>query len=342
MKAGAYFKDHSGVLITWILTLAVAIVFFAAFRSPVEEIIIIITVLILGGTVSFFVDFNRKKNFYDTLKANSAGLDKKYLVSETIKEPGFIEGKIAYDALCEAGRTMCEEVGKCRSDYAEFKNYIELWVHEIKLPVASLLLAAHSEKENGERYIPLLKRVDEYIENVLYYARSENSEKDYLITDVLVKRAFTDAALKAREELQLRNVAIETDNLDVKVKTDAKWLEFMFGQFIGNALKYTRPGVEPIIRVEAKETENDVRVSFADNGIGIPAADLQRVFDKSFTGKNGRKQAKSTGMGLYIVKTLCDRLGHKVEIESKEGEYTKITLVFGKDEFMSVQELNVT
>lgn len=334
MKPMRFLKDRLGTIITDIVVLLIALVFFVAFRAPLSEIIIISVILILGRIVVLLMEYFRKKDFYESLNDNVSGLDKKYLVSETLKKPDFYEGEICYNALCEAGKAMCEEVSCCRQDYVGFKNYIELWVHEVKLPVSSLLLSAHSDKENGKRYIPLLKRVDDYIENVLYYARSENSEKDYLITEVSLKRAFTDAALKNREELLLRNISLETDNLDVSVLTDAKWLEFIFGQLISNSMKYTATGRESVIRVSATETSDEVRVSFADNGIGIPASDLPRVFEKSFTGQNGRKLSKSTGMGLYIVKTLCERLGHRIEIESKEGEFTKITIAFGKTDFM--------
>ncbi len=337
MSVRAFVKDRTGLIVTDLCGLLAALVFFFAFRSSISEIVIITVILILTRIIAFFIEFSRKRSFYDSLSCNVSGLDKKYLVSETLARPDFLEGSITYDALCDAGKAMCEEVNSCRSDYKEFKNYIELWVHEIKLPVASLLLTAHSDESNKDKYIPQLKRVDEYIENVLYYARSENSEKDYLITEVSLKRAFTDAALKAREELLLRNITLETEGLDVSVRTDSKWLEFIFGQLISNAMKYASTERDPVIRVEAVDLSDEIKVSFYDNGIGINAADLPRVFDKSFTGRNGRTLAKSTGMGLYIVKTLCERLGHRIEIESKEGEYTKLTITFGKNGFMTFE-----
>ncbi len=337
MKAGRFLRDKVPYIMIDAVTLILSFIFFLAFRAPVSEIIIISLIFILGRTLVWLADYWRKRNFYTTLSDNTSGLDKKYLVSETLERPAFYEGELTYDVLADAGKAMREEVVRYQNDYAEFKNYIELWVHEIKLPVASLLLTCHNEEDGGKKYIPQLKRVDEYIENVLFYARSENAEKDYLITGVSLKRVFADAAVKAREELQLREVSIETEGLDTEVFTDAKWLEFIFGQLLSNSMKYLKEGRPGVIRVSAVDSGNEIRLSFTDNGVGIPAADLPRIFDKSFTGQNGRLRARSTGMGLYIVKTLCERLGHRISADSEEGEYTTVTIAFGKDPFAEIR-----
>jgi signal transduction histidine kinase len=172
---------------------------------------------------------------------------------------------------------------------------------------------------------------------VLYYARSENAEKDYLIKEVSLKRAFTDTALKNREELLGRNVSVSTENLDWNVMTDSKWLEYMLGQLMGNSMKYFSPDREPEIRVYAEDKQDKTILHFRDNGIGIPESDLPHVFEKSFTGENGHTHRESTGMGLYIVKKLCDKLGHGVSVKSVQGEFTEIILSFGKNDLHKPQ-----
>ena len=153
-------------------------------------------------------------------------------------------------------------------------------------------------------------------------------EKDYIIKPVPLQRVFTDTALKHRTELQERNITLHTENLNVQVMTDSKWLGFIFGQLISNSIKYQASE----ITVSAADTPEQTVLHFRDNGIGIPPHDLPSIFEKSFTGENGRTHAKSTGMGLYIVKKLCEKLGHSISAESEQGNYTEIRIVFGKND----------
>jgi hypothetical protein len=224
---------------------------------------------------------------------------------------------------------MCEHIAKYRHENMEFREYIELWVHEVKLPVATLQLMCHND--GNTKYAEYLKKMDAYIENVLYYARSENAEKDYLIKEVSLKRAFADTALKNREELQGRNVSVHTENLDINVMTDSKWLAYILGQLMSNSIKYFSPDRKPELRVYAEDKQDKTMLYFRDNGIGIPESNLPYIFEKSFTGENGRTHRESTGMGLYIVKKLCDKLGHGILVKSAEGEFTEIILSFGKN-----------
>ncbi|MBP5152259.1 MAG: sensor histidine kinase [Lachnospiraceae bacterium] len=333
MKFSLYLKDRIPQIVTGAVSFIVILIFLIAFSNSVYEMILILTVFLLMGTVMTLLDYNRKKNFYTSLLQNTSGLDKKYLVSETLPEPDFYEGKITYSALCDAGKAMCEEVTAHRNSFENFKEYIELWVHEIKLPVASLILMSHNDGEAGAGYQADLKRIDDYIENVLYYARSENSEKDYLINRASLKRIFNETAQKNRDALLSCGVSLNVDIDDIPVYTDSKWLEYILGQLMGNSMKYFSKDREPEIRLWTEETENSVILHYRDNGIGIPASDLPYIFEKSFTGENGRLGAKSTGMGLYIVKTLMDRLGHRIKAESRKGEYTEFILEFGKNDY---------
>ena len=247
------------------------------------------------------------------------------------EKPEFYDGKLLNEVIREADKSMCEHIAEYRHQSEDFREYIELWVHEIKLPVASLQLMCHND--GISRYSEQLKRIDGYIENVLYYARSENAEKDYIIKEISLKRIFADTAIKNREALQEQNVSIRTENLDVSVMTDGKWLEYIFVQLMSNSLKYFSSEREPEIFVYAENKSDRVIFHFRDNGIGIPEQDLSKIFEKSFTGENGHHHAKSTGMGLYIVKKLCDKLGHGISAASAEGEYTDIIITFGKDNF---------
>ena len=120
--------------------------------------------------------------------------------------------------------------------------------------------------------------------------------------------------------------------------TDAKWIEFILNQIINNSIKYKRSDIDSVIKIQAKEDAGSVYLSIYDNGIGIPSKDVASVFKKLFTGENGRKGAKSTGMGLYIAKKLCVKLGHKIEISSKENQWTQVTIIFGKNDYYTFEK----
>ena len=126
------------------------------------------------------------------------------------------------------------------------------------------------------------------------------------------------------------------ENTQYKVLTDSKWLEFILGQIINNSIKYKRDIKNSYIKISVKDEKEKTTLIVEDNGIGIKKSDLKQVFDKSFTGENGRNGSKSTGMGLFIAKNMCKKLGHKIDIESKYNEYTKVYITFAKNKFYDV------
>lgn len=263
------------------------------------------------------------------------GLDRKYLAAAVVEAPHFLEGRLLHRAVYEMGKSMTETVSAHRRSITEFKEYIELWVHQVKLPIAALTLMERGEEGTARR--EQLRRLDRYTDQVLYYVRAEQAEKDYLIGPVSLKRAVGRTALKFREDL--RGFSLETEGLDAAVMTDGKWLEFMLGQMLSNSVKYRSEERPPVIRITAAPAEGGVSLTVWDNGVGIPACDLPYVFDKSFTGENGRKGASSTGMGLYLVKNLCQRLGHRVTAESRPGEYTAVTITFADNDYYRPETL---
>ena len=334
MKFTEYLKDRVWFYIIAGISFGLILLFLGAFRVSGQLTAFFSTIFFLFIVTEELFGFFRKKRFYDELMSKLELLDKKYLVHEMLEEPGFIEGKLTYEALCEANKSMCENVNVFKARSEDFREFIEMWVHEVKLPVASLQLMAHNHgDELGDKFLEQLRRIDGYTDQVLYYARSENSEKDYIIKETSLKRVVSNAALKNREAIQLCGASIETSGLDISVMTDSKWLEFILGQFIANSLKYAAPGRELVMSVSAEENDEKVLLHFRDNGIGIPENDLSRIFDKSFTGENGRSYAKSTGMGLYIVKSLCDRLEHSITAASEQGSFTELTISFAKNNY---------
>lgn len=336
MMISEYIKDR---LVSYMIKAAafiITIIFMAAYKMQPEAIIVMAVIFVITVIIIEVWDYTRKKEFYRRLNTSLVELDKKYLLAEMLEEPSFYEGKLLADTLGECNKSMAENVADYRRKSREFREYIELWVHEAKIPVAGLELMCHNNPDIDRKMLTQLKRIDDYIENVLYYARSGNPEKDYVIKEVSLKKAFGNVAVKNRDALQIIDANIETSGLDIEVMTDGKWLEFILGQFIANSLKYAAPERTLLINVYAKASDDRTILHFRDNGIGIPIEDIPYVFEKSFTGHNGRGDTHSTGMGLYIVRNLCERLGHKVTVESVQGEYTEFSLTFMKNDYYKI------
>lgn len=334
MKLRDFLNDRCFAYITYTAAFAVMLMFMTAFRLIDDMAAVMGIIFWLPIIISESREFARRKKFYDDMLQKLEGLDRKYLICEMLEEPSFFEGHLALEVLRETNRSMCENVSEYRRSASDFREFIEMWVHEIKLPLSSLLLMTHNHKsEFSPKALEQLRRIDGYTDTVLYYARAENAEKDYLIKETSLKKTVSNVAMKNREDLLLHNVELQTESLDVNVMTDGKWLEFILGQLTANSLKFFSGERDPIIVISAEEHSDRIILHFRDNGIGISEGDLPYIFEKSFTGENGRTQARSTGMGLYIVKNLCDRLGHKIEVTSVKNEFTEFTVTFAKNNY---------
>ena len=232
---------------------------------------------------------------------------------------------------------MLENIKNYEISMNDFKDYIEMWIHEVKIPLSSLVLMIHNNKNNiSSKMVDQVNRLDNYVDQVLFYVRAENAEKDYLIKKTYLNKVINKIALKNKDYILENNIDFNVLNCEKKVLTDSKWLEFIIDQIINNSIKYKREIASSFIKIYTEENNEELRLIIYDNGIGIDAKDLPRVFDKTYTGTNGRLKSKSTGMGLYIAKNLCEKLGHKIAIESKVNEYTKVIITFNKESIYDV------
>lgn len=337
MKLKNYLKDMVLALSLFICSLVLIILMLIVFDCNAQLIIGISAVLISAFCIPLVYDFLRRRTFYNQLNSNLELLDKKYLINEILSAPSFYEGELLCDILYETDKSMNEHVKEYMNNLNDFKEYIEMWIHEVKLPLSALQLIVHGIEDSPQnRILEQLKRIDDDVEQVLYYVRSENAEKDYMISSVSLNRAVSDAALKNKDIFLEKEISLVTENLNISVMTDSKWLSFIINQIMANSIKYMREGTDPQITVSAEETDDCVRLKIRDNGIGISQSDLPKIFDKTFTGANGRRLGTSTGMGLYIVKKLCGKLGHEISAESAEDEFTEITVTFYKNDYFSV------
>lgn len=339
MKLIKYLLDKILQIIISIMGFTITIFMLNAFKVESTLKIAITIIFFIACIFNIGIDYFRKYKFYQSLSNTLDVLDKKYLILEMINKPNFYEGEIFYQTLYDINKSMIENVKEYNLSIIDFKEYVEMWIHEVKIPISSLTLLIHNNQEKiDKRYVEQIRKLDNYIDQILYYVRSENAEKDYIIKEKSLQEIIKNVALKNKDDLLASKVKLDVNVNNIKVLTDAKWLEFILNQIINNSIKYKRNNVESYIKIIAKEDKEKTYLSIYDNGIGIPKKDIPRVFEKSFTGENGRITAKSTGMGLYIVKKLCDKLGHKINIESKKNEYTKITIIFYNNDFYKIKD----
>ena len=274
------------------------------------------TVLVAAWLVCGFIAESRRLR---KLEKVISQLEDKYLLGEVMPKPVNTIEKQYYDIMKTVSHSAISVADNAARETEEYKNYVESWIHEIKTPLTacSLILDNDGDVRKLKRE---LKRADNLTECILYYARMRTIEKDNQIKEVSVAGIMDEAVKSQMEILIAADIGIEVVG-DFKVNTDSKSLQFIFKQLLINCGKYC-PGCD------VKMTADNGVVTVEDDGIGIPAHEVNRVTDRGFSGTNGREHGKSTGMGLYIVKELCSQLGIELKIESKEGQFTRVMLKF--------------
>ncbi|CUO70806.1 ATP-binding protein [Clostridium perfringens] len=296
----------------------------------VDSFAILFIVIINGAGILIYhiFDYLRKKQYYNEIKENMESLDKKYLISEVIEEGTFTESKLIYDVICKGNKAMNDEIGEFKRGINDYREYIELWVHEIKTPIATCkLLIENNESPLTESIGEEVCKLENYIDQALFYTRSNTLEKDYIIKEMSLSSCVNKVLNNNADSLIKKRVKISLGDLEKMVYSDSKWIEFILGQIISNSIKYMNKEHKEL-NIYCSESSKYVILNIEDNGAGISEKDLSRVFDKGFTGENGRKFGKSTGIGLYLCKKLCKKLGLDITLISEEGKFTRVSIIF--------------
>lgn len=333
MSLGDFIKSRFSVIFVNFIGLITLLIFLFSVGNTIDILKIVAFVWIIVIGVYLFFQYKSRKEFYNELSKTVDNLDKKYLISEVIDKPVYLEAEPYYDLLKKASKSMREEINSIKNSRKEYKDYIEQWIHEVKTPIASIKLIEENNKTNTSRVVlQELEKLDTYVEQALFYARSEEVEKDYLIREMSLEECINKIIIKNKQIFILNNIDVEIDNIDKNVYSDSKWLEFILNQIIVNAIKY-RNNKDPKVKVYVSDVKNGIKLIVEDNGIGIPTDELERVFEKGFTGSTGRLNSKSTGIGLYLCRKLCDKLGLLIDIESEINRYTKVSITFPMGSF---------
>ena len=335
MRFRDYIKEKMVLIIGTILALVSVEILLLAYNISILIRVYCAFIIVFVMALAILIEYKKKKDYYNELIKNMEELKEKYLISEIIKTPNFIEGKILKDILQDTGKSMLENVNYYKNIQEDYKEYIELWIHEVKIPIAASKMIIENNKNEVTKSIDEeLDKVENYTEQALFYARSNAVEKDYIINKTNLKEIVNGAILKNKTTLLNEKVSIELSNLkEEEVYTDSKWAVFIINQIIQNAIKYSKKENKKI-EISSQEKNDRVILYIKDNGIGIKKGEITRVFERGFTGENGRIIGqKSTGIGLYLCKKLCDRLGLGIELNSEKDKGTEVRIIFPKSSY---------
>ena len=326
-----FLSDRLGRLVLWgSCTVLAAGILLATGTSP-GVLILLLAALFLVFLAAQAQAFRRMRRTIETWERLLEGLDQKYLFPECAPKPQRLYERKLLDITRRSGQAMIGAVSEAQAAQRDYREYVERWVHEIKTPItAARLMARRSGADTRRKLEAELDQIGAHVERALFYARAENPEKDVLIHPASLSD-LVNQAVQAHRALLLHNgVSVELCDLDFVVYTDRKWVCFLLGQLLQNAARYRR--ARPVIILSARRQEKRVELTVSDNGMGIPAHELPRVFDRGFTGSNGRLRGGSTGMGLYLAKKLADALEISLAIRSEEGVGTQVLLTFPAQE----------
>lgn len=300
--------------------------------NSVDMVLLIAVVWSLALAGVLLLSYYRKKKRFGRLKKLSEGLKERYLLAELLPEPQDAQEEVYFFLLKQAFKSMFEQKNAVARERQEYREYIEQWIHEIKTPITAMKLLCENHSVPFTRELMTeLEKTDRFTEQALYYARSEHTEKDYSIRELRLFDVVHQAIADNKYLLLQNGVSLVIDESDLTVYSDDKWIRFILDQLIVNAVKYK--GSKPELHFYVQRQGDKIYLFVEDSGIGIPAGDLPRIFEKGFTGQNGRSRQNSTGIGLYLCKRLCDKLGIGICAES-EGEGTRIRLAFQINHFI--------
>ncbi len=331
MKIGkAYLKEHLGQILLYVGIVGIFLIVPFLYNMRLDAIRYMLLLSVVFLAAYWGTDFVRFRSRHLKLKEAEHTI-----ISDLSRLPeasSMIEKDYQQmlEILWQAKSELESENIIARQDMLD---YYSMWVHQIKTPISAMHILLQTkeqeaEKQEDRRLAGELKlelfRIEQYVEMVLTYLRMEQMSGDLAFAEHDLDDIIRQAVRKYSKMFILKKMGLQYEPVNRKVLTDDKWLVFVLEQILSNALKYTKNG-EITICMEKDE------LVIADTGIGIQKEDLPRVFEKGFTGYNGRSDKKSTGIGLYLCKTIMDKLKHRIRIESRVGEGTKVYLYLERE-----------
>ena len=330
MKLKNYIKDR----ISLILVMIFSFVFFLMFLMLAginQDLVGFVAMVYPAVFVLYFIcHFLYTKEKLQNIERTMDLLDKKYLISEVVKKKGDYQQQFYMELVRRAAKSMMDELNDLEKQNMEYKEYIDSWIHEVKTPITAIQLMCDNERNALTDRIKLeTKKVEMDIERMLYYSKSGETWKDYVIANHSLRRIVESSIMKVYQIFIYHGVQIDMQLEEEMVYTDAKWSSFIITQILLNCVQYKKEeGLS--IRIYAKKEKESTSLVIEDNGLGIKPEEIGHIFEKGYVGTNGRKNERSSGMGMFICNKLCKKLDMGLQAVSEYGEYTKMILTFGE------------
>ena len=317
----AYLRQRWKVLLGAGLFYALFAVSFALYGLPLAAVWYPAALTAVLGLIFFLWDFGRTRRTHAELLAlSNAPAEQIGPLPETSR---ILDGD--YQAIIRSLQVQARQLASsAAAREREASDYYTVWAHQIKTPIAAMELTLRQEDSpQARRLLGELSRIEQYVEMALTYLRLESAESDYVFRDCALDPIIRQSVKRFSAEFIGRKIRLDYAPVDYTLVTDEKWLGFVLEQLLSNALKYTRAGSVRIF------LQNGT-LCIADTGIGIAPEDLPRIFEKGYTGYNGRGDQKASGLGLYLCRTICRKLGHSITAESAPDEGTAIRIGFSQ------------
>lgn len=317
------------IIVSLIFTLLLSI-YLLLIGIDVRIIILLAILIIFFIFISLLINYLLIKKRYRKIVNLVDNLDEKYLIKEVIDKPKNLENRAYYYALDKACKALNENLSEVENSKEEYLLFLNSFIHDIKTPISALSL--YADNNNDKKVKEEVLKISRLVDKMLFYARSDVVEKDYFIKEVTLADLVHPVLLEYKNYLLNYSFKVEVKNLDnLSVYTDIKWLNFIIGQILSNSLKYQNKK-DRLVRIKGTSDKNNIKLEIYDNGVGIKESDLPKVFDKGFTGSN-RNKKNASGIGLYLTKRLCDKLGIDIKIESEYLKYTRVIITFPKGNY---------
>ena len=313
-----YLRGKAGKIVAFFLFAVIFIVSFALYHLPLAAAWYPSVLCVILGLAVLLLDFRRVKARHETLRlilCQLPTLPETLPAAHTVPEEDY---RALVQALCAQQQAL---ETRMNAQYQDMLDYYTLWAHQIKTPIAAMRLRLQSEdSDSSRRLLADLGRIEQYVEMVLTYLRLEGEGTDYVFREAKLDDIVRPALRRFAGEFIARRLTLDYTPTDVRVLTDEKWLSFVIEQVLSNALKYTPQGGVSVYVEEPKT------LCIRDTGIGIAPEDLPRVFERGYTGLQGRADKRASGIGLYLCRRICRNLGHTITAESRPGEGTTVRI----------------
>ena len=315
---GYYLRQYLVTILMFLSFVGIFGVVFWLYDLETEAILYATGLCLLLLFIVLIVSFS---SYYKKHKERVRILGNVHLLAEELPNPGTLAEADLQEMVWDLKRTLDINLTDWQTKNSESIDYYTTWVHQIKTPISvmKMMLEGEDTQEHRELLAELF-RIEQYVEMVLCYLRLGSESSDYVFQNYDLDGIIRQAIHKYAPQFIQHRIRLIYEPSEIQVLTDEKWLLFIIEQVLSNSVKYTRQGA-----VTIKVTPEKV-LQIADTGIGIAPEDLPRIFQKGFTGYNGRANRKSTGLGLYLCKTAADRLSHKISAESTPGVGTVISI----------------